>query len=572
MSQLPPNENACTVKSKVEQLLRKVKDLSGEGRAEEEPFCILDPEVPSASQEPSFCIGQDDETGQTEVSDSLLLFLNQEGYEAPFKHLYDLSFSFLKTLFCGYASEDDLTDHFGLAREAAKQARLPWALARLCYLLGRMSVRKVKLSQARVYFEEALATLQGDFRDLYLVISLYANLTGIYLMQKNKEKCACVLDKAAALLMGVPNYISSTAWESEILKHALKRAILSQSRRAEARACFLLAKHYLNFKQGEEAMPFLERLQFLDGKVSSPDGSLSTHSYFILGHLYGQKCLPHLVLSCVQKASSCRSGTLPESFRSIDLVLKNSPQTVGQTPPSQIALYLRQMLPSLDSSDEHGRLCGIICRSLSVLCSNHKLYRKAIDYMEKILDENVQASTREIINHLLFLSWLHILHRQRMVAVDILNAVIESSQSSHRQLGVAHNMLAIALKQLHDTRRAAESYYKALHISQETGMIQNQAVALANLGILFWHSAARILGEHFLLKAVRVFSELPSVDWGRNFTKVLLRLGCCYADGVCKEEARCCYEWALLVAIETDHLEGAYIFSLSEGLDIFIFI
>lgn len=561
------------MKDKVEQLLRKVEDLPGEGKAEgKELFSAVASEVPSLTQEPPFCVGQDDKTCWPEISDSLLLFLNQKGYETTFENLYDLSFSFLKTLFYGYASEEDLMNYFSQAREAAKRARLPWALARLCYLLGRMSLRKFKLSQARVYFEEALATLQGDLGDLYLATTLYSHLTGIYLRQKNKEKCACVLDKAAALLMGVPNYISSTAMESEILKHALKRAVLSQSRSTEARACFLLARHYLNFKPEEEALPFLEWLQCLNEEAGFRDNPLSTEGYFVLGWLYGRKCLPHLVLSCAQKASSCKSGTLPESFRSIDLILKNGPQTVGQTPPSQIALYLRQMLPLLESSKEHGKLRRVICGSLSVLCSRHKLYGKAIAYMEKVLDENVSASTEEIINHLVFLSWLHILHRQNTVAVDILNAIIECSQSSHPQLGVVHNMLAIALKRLGDTKGAGGSYYKALLVSQETGMTQNQAVALANLGILCWHSTARSLGERFLLKAVKVFSERPSVDWGRDFIEVLLRLGGCYASGVRKEEARWCYEWAFLVALETEHLEGKYISSLSKlGLDIFIF-
>ncbi|KAL8175614.1 UNVERIFIED_CONTAM: hypothetical protein K2H54_000156 [Gekko kuhli] len=546
---------------KLEQWLTKVKDLSVEGRADrEEPFSALDAEVgPLVSQEPPFCVGHDDRTFQPGVSDALLLFLNRKGCEATFQDLYDRSFPFLKTLFYGYATEEELTDYLGLAREAAKRAHLLWALARLCCLLGRMSVRKLKLSQARVYFEEALATLQGDFSDLYLVTTLYANLTGIYLMQKNREKCARLLDKAAALLVGIPNYISSTAVESEILKHALRRAVLSHSRSAEARACFLLAKHYLNFRQGEEALPFLERLQLLKEEVGFPDGSLLAGGYFLLGQLYGQKRLPHLVLSCARKASSCSSGTLPESFRSIDLVLRNGPQVVGQTPPSQIALYLRQMLPLLDSSSsEHRKLHGVVCCTLSVLCSRHKQYRKAIDYMEKGLDKNMQASSKETINHLAFLSWLYILNRQNMVTVDILTAITESSQSSHQQLGVAHNMLAIALKRLHDTKRAAESYYKALRISQETSKMRNQAVALANLGVLCWHSSARSLGERFLLNAVRVLSELPSIDWGRDFIEILLRLGRCYARGACKEEARWCYEWALLVAMETDHLEGQF--------------
>ncbi|XP_077790675.1 SH3 domain and tetratricopeptide repeat-containing protein 1 isoform X2 [Podarcis muralis] len=437
------NKHSGTMKDNMVHSLMKARSLQlhrEEVKDQKRPFSASDEEMPSKSQDPHFCICPDDGVCGPEILDSLLLFLNCKGYESSFKSIYDLSFSFLSTLFHGYASEEDLVDYFVLAREAAKRASLPRALARLCYLLGRMSVRKFKLSQARVYFEEALATTQGDFSDLFLIASLYTNLTGIYLKQKNKEKCACFFEKVASLLMGIPNYISSTRMESDILKYALKRAVLSQSKYAEARACFLLAKHYLNFCQGEEALPFLERLQLLSNALGLQNGSLSVDCYFKLGPLYSEKCLPHLVLSCVKVASSCSSCTLLELFRSIDLVFKNAPKvhclkTVGQSHPSQTAYYLRQVLHLLETSKEHPKLCSMVCCYLSLLYSHHKQYGKAIDYMEKALDTNAHSSSEELIGHLVFLSWLYILHQQNTVALDILNAVVESTQSSHQQLG-----------------------------------------------------------------------------------------------------------------------------------------
>ncbi|XP_053113456.1 SH3 domain and tetratricopeptide repeat-containing protein 1 isoform X2 [Hemicordylus capensis] len=562
MSHFSLNKNSCTRKYKVEQLLMKVKDLElHKEEADGQKRLALNGENPSISWDPRFCICRDGEACKPEIYDSLLLFLNCKAYETSFKNLYDLSFSFLNTLFYGYESEDELLDYLGLAREAAKWASMPWALTRLCYLLGRMSVRKLKFSQARVYFEEALAAVQGDFGDPYLIATLYANLTGIYLKQKNKEKCACMLDKAASLLMGLPDYVSSTALESDILKHALKRAVLSRSKAAEARACFLLAKHYLNFKHGEEALPFLERLQLLNNDLGLQDSLLSADCYLKLGQLYSKKCLPHLMLSCVKVASSCSSCTLLESFRSIDLVLKNAPrlhslETVGQTPPSQIVHYLRQLLHLLEMSKSHQKLCSMVSCNLSLLYSYHKQYGQAIGYMEKVLDTNQYTSIEEKINHLVFLSWLYLLHKQNTVALDILNAIVESSQSSCQQLGVMYNMIAIGLKQMNDTKGAAENYYKALIISREMGMMHNQAVALANFGILCLHATARSLGEHFLVEAVKLFSELPSADCGNDFIDILLRLGCSYIKGIYKDKGRCCYEWAFLVAMETNHLEG----------------
>ncbi|KAF7248033.1 SH3 domain and tetratricopeptide repeat-containing protein 1 [Varanus komodoensis] len=557
------NETCSTIKYKVAQALMRRKNVQmhkEETDVQKRQFSALNGEMPSVSQEPHFCVYQDVCYGP-EICNSILLFLNGKSYDTHFKKLYDFSFSFLNTLFYGYANEEELINYFVLAREAAKQASLTWALTRLCYLLGRMSLRKFKLSQARVYFEEALATIQGDFSDLYLITTLYTNLTGIYLKQKNKEKCIGLLDKVASLLMGIPSYISSTDMESDILKYALKRAVLSQSKNAEARACLLLAKHYLNFKQGEEALPFLERLQILNNELGLQNDSLSIDCYFKLGQLYSQKCLPHLVLSCVRVASSCGSCTLLELFRSIDLVLTNAPKLhslkpVGHKHPSQIAYYLRRLLHLLETSKEHQKLCSMVYCNLSVLYSHHKQYRKAIDYMEKVLDTNADISIEEMINYVVFLGWLYLLHGQNTVALDILNTIVESSQSSHPQLGVIYNMIAICLRRMKITKQAAENYCKALSISREMRSIHNQAVALANLGILCLHSDARSLAEHFLIKAMKLFSELPSVESGKDFIDILLRLGCYYANGVYKDKGRCYYEWAFLVAMETNHLEG----------------
>lgn len=566
------NEHSNKWKSRVRQSLMTVDDspLLKEGAGDSKPLLsALNGERPSISQEPRFRVCSDDEVGKLEMDHSLLMFLNCKDCKTSFKNLYDLSFSFLGTLFYGYKNEEQLVEYFGLAREAAKRAHLPWALTRLCYLLGRMCIRKLKFSQARVYFEEALAAVQGDFSDLCLIVSLYTYLTCIYMKQKNKEKCMSILDKAASLLMGLPDYVSSTVMVADILKYALKRAVLSRSKTVEARACFLLATHYLNFRQGEEALPFLERLQLLNNELGLQNSPRSMDCYFQLGQLYSQKCLPHLVLSCVKIATSCSSCTLLDSLRGIDLVLKNAPKLrglkmAGQTLPSHIVYYLKQMLHLLEASKDHQELCRIVCCNLARLYSQHKQYGKAVCYMEKVLDINTYASIEGKISHFVFLSWLYILHQQNMVALDILNAIVESSQSSRQQLGVTYNMIGVGLKRMNQIKQAAENYYKALSISREAGLRRNQAVALANFGILCLDSAGKGLGEHFLMEAVKLFSELPSAECGRDFIAVLLRLGNYYISGMYKDKGRCCYEWAFLVAMETSHLEGKCIFNLSK--------
>lgn len=509
---------------------------------------------------PCFHIHQDDQA--SDIFESLIFFLNKKEYDRNFKKLYDFSYPFITSMFYGFSEEEELVSFFRLAREAAKKAGMSWALARLCFLLGRLSVKKLKFSQARVYFEEALGAVAGGFSDLYFVIALYTNLTVIYLTQKNKEKCAHVFDKATSLLMSIPNYICSADLESDILKYALKRTILSQNKHAEARACFLLAKHYSAHKKHEEALPFLERFQLLLNDLGLQN-NLSNNCYFKLAESYNEKCLPHIVLSCIKVASSQSSNTLMDSLQRIALVIRNAPKLYGlrrlrQTLPSQTAPYLIQALSSVFTNEQQG-LCSTICLSLAKLYSHHKWYGKAIVYMMKALD-SVSAKPEETINYLISLAWLYILYRRYDVALAILSAVVDSSWSNPQQLGIAYNMLAIALKRTNNTKEAAESYYKALCLSEETDTTHNQAIALANFGALCLRAAASKLAEHYYIRAVKLFSKLPSVDCGQEFIQVLLQLGCYYVGGTQKEKGRFYYEWAFLVAMETSHLESKCVY------------
>uniref|UniRef100_A0A8B9PSU0 SH3 domain and tetratricopeptide repeats 1 n=1 Tax=Apteryx owenii TaxID=8824 RepID=A0A8B9PSU0_APTOW len=548
---------------KIEEFLKNFKDLEvtrarGPTPEGKDSASSSNMELFPQPEKLFFHIHQED-VQASEVFESLLLFLNRKEYERNFKNLYDFSYPFINNMFYGYSEEEELVNFFRLAREAAKKANMSWALARLCFLLGRLSVKKLKFSQARVYFEEALGAITGGFSDLYLIIALYTNLTVIYLTQKNKEKCAHIFDKATSLLMGIPNYICSADLESDILKYALKRAILSQSKHAEARACFLLAKHYTEHKQYEEVLPFLERLQLLLNDLSL-QSNLTNNCYFKLAESYNEKCLPHIVLSCIKVASSHSSGTLMDSLKRIDLVIKNAPKLYGlrklrQTLPSQIAPYLTQALSSAFTND-HQELRSSIYLGLAELYSHHKQYGKAIVYMMKVLDSDIAAKPEETVNHLVSLAWLYILYRQYDVALAILNAVVDSSWSNPQQLGVVYNMLAIALKRTNNTKEAAENYYKALHLSEETNRTHNQAIALANFGALCLHAAASKLAEHYYIRAVKLFSKLPITDCGRDFIQVLLQLGCYYVSGTRREKGRFYYEWAFLVAMETSHLES----------------
>ncbi|KAJ8783425.1 hypothetical protein J1605_009130 [Eschrichtius robustus] len=540
---------------KVRNVLERCKSCQG---------CPKEPTSPGAhgassgvsspdTKEPSFRLDAGADRADSEALGSLLLFLDKPGFEAGFQGLYDLSPPWLSGAFGGFTDEEELARLLAEARGLAKKAGLPMALARLCFLLGRLCVRRLKLSQARVYFEEALGALGGRFGDLVLVAAVYTGLAAVHLRQKNREKCAQVVPKALALLLGTPGHVGGSEAESGLLQLGLRRAICARSPQAEARACFLLAKHHVRVKQPEEALPFLERLLQLHGAWGASGASWPIDCYLLLADVYSRKCLPQLALSCVKVATRRARGSLDSALRSAALVLRSSPRLPRL--PAQLAPYLLRALASPDSGVGQA-LRGPIYASLARLHSHHGRQGRAIAFMTRAAETDAQTGGRTVVDRLVALAWLHVLHRQIPAALDILGSVLEAAVASLDQEGVIANMVAIALKRMGRTRQAAESYYRALRVARRLGHQRNKAVVLANFGTLCLQTGAGRLAQHYFLEAVKLFSRLPSGECGPDFTQVLLRLGHLCTRRALTRQGKCYYEWAFLVAVETDHLES----------------
>ncbi|XP_013012992.1 SH3 domain and tetratricopeptide repeat-containing protein 1 isoform X3 [Cavia porcellus] len=510
-------------------------------------------------EEAPFCLDAKDGWANPGALSSLLQFLNAPGYEASFRGLYDAPLSWLSSLSDGFGDEEDLADRLAQARGAAKRAGLSMALARLCFLLGQLCAQRLKLSQARVYFEEALGALGGSFRDLFLVVATYVHLASVYLKQKNREKCVQAVPKAAALLLGTPSHAGSTEAEAELLRFALRRAIVAQSPQAEARACFLLAQHHVRLKQPEETLPYLERLLVLHKDSGTLYAAWPVDCYLLLADTYSRKCLPHLALSCVRAASLVTSGSLASSLRSMDLVLQNASQLQAQSRapclPAQMAYYLRQALTSPAAGP--GRLLrGALYASLAQLHSHHGQHGQAIAFMMQAAQADATVGARPVVDHLVALAWLHMLQGQSLVALDILESVLDAAVASEDQDGVMANMAAMALKRTGRTQQAAKGYYRALRVARLLGQRQNQAVVLANFGALCLQGGAGRLAQHYFLEAIGVFSQLPSGECGWDFTQVLLWTGQLYTRRGLVQQGKCYYQWAFLVAVETGQLES----------------
>lgn len=178
------------------------------------------------------------EADEAERCDPILTLLNLEYFQDTFQTLYDLSYSFLDTFFNGLP-EDEVLQHLENLREGAKKGRMLWAHRRACFLLGRLCAKKLKFSQARVYFEEALKVPVNGFDDKPLLIALYTNLTAVYLKQKMMDKLPFTLEKASALILCLPCHNFCSVDEFELLKPIMRKAIIEKDKYLEARVCYL---------------------------------------------------------------------------------------------------------------------------------------------------------------------------------------------------------------------------------------------------------------------------------------------------------------------------------------------
>ncbi|CAB1345517.1 unnamed protein product [Coregonus sp. 'balchen'] len=491
----------------------------------------------------------------------LLSFLGGSNYKPEFGALYGQTPERLLATFTGHSDDvDKLVAYLGVARETARKKRLHWSQSRLCFLLGKLCAGRSKFSQARVYFEEALSVPRDGFTDMLMLASIYANLAVIYLMQKNTEKYFSLSERIAALLMGIPDCVSTVEKDSEVLKFILKKAVLSHNKMAEARACFLLAKLHWRRGEGADAVPFLERLLVL---LAEPPGVRSvapSHGYLSLGRLYSQLSLPHLCVSSARKATMHPSARLADCLNGMGLVLENTARLYGIRKqdvaiPAQVAPYLSRSLSFTGRFDGVGgtgdlTLSQALTLCLSQLFQKHGMLGHAVRSMHTLIDHHRAPSSsssgatsipeRNIA--LVWLAWLHICNSQPEVSLDILDSVLASmpEHCTTPQEGLVHNMRGVALRSTGDLRRAAESYQMAVDVCEESGDRAN------------W---ARLAEQH-LTEAVEMLSALEGQEHEVNFTTVLLELGQYYVNQRLLDRGKIYYEWALLMAIKSNHSDN----------------
>ncbi|XP_034147573.1 SH3 domain and tetratricopeptide repeat-containing protein 2 isoform X3 [Esox lucius] len=503
------------------------------------------------------------EVEESEVFDPTLTLLNTPHFQEDFLPLYDQHHSFLWQTFAGQ-SEDELPGHLESVREGAKRMGMAWAHRRACFLLGRLCAKKLKYSQARVYYEEALGVSVDAFSDLPFLIALYTNLTSVYLKQKMADKLPLTLEKACALLLCLPSHDFTSLDEFELLKLVLRRSVVAGDKHLEARTCYLTASLFLLLRKTEDALPFVERLQFLTISLSAEEGRpiAPLDLNWLLSRLYHRKYMPFLALASLSLDSG-QDHSLQEAFQRVELFRKNSERLNPRWRegtfllPAQIVVYLKQAL-AIAEREEDLRTQRDLCLGLACVYQQHGALDKALPCAQQAVETGGGINKEEGFEASVMLGWLLVLLGQPERALATLQPLLQSLQGtdSPTQRGVIHNLLALCLRRQNHVSEACCQLHHALTISRESGNQRNQALALANLGCLVLDVGASALAERFLIRSLRLFLEIWESPVDEEHVQTYLWLGRSYKDRGRSQDVRLCYEMGLLISLHARNLHS----------------
>ncbi|XP_054648580.1 SH3 domain and tetratricopeptide repeat-containing protein 2 isoform X3 [Dunckerocampus dactyliophorus] len=520
---------------------------------------------------------------ESELSDPTLTLLNHDHFQEDFLPLYDLQCSFLWVTFNG-KNESELSGRLESVRECAKRMGMHWAHRRACFLLGRLCARKLKLSQARVYYEEALSVRVDSFSDTPLLIALLTNVTAVYLKQRMTDKLPLTLEKASAVLLCLPNHAYTSSDEIELLKLLLRRSVVMGDKYLEARVCYLISSLFLLLRKPDDALPFVERLQFLSLTLSANDGHpiVPLDLNWLLSWLYHRKYMPYLALASLS-LDSRQDHSLYDAFQRIELFIRNA---VRLNPfwkegtsllPAQIVVYLLQAL-AIAEKDDDLKTQRDLCLGLASVYQQYDALDKAVRCAQQAVETGAFINEEEGFEASVLLGWLLVLTGQAEKAQCVLEPLLVSLQvqehteflssnvyyvlrctppqgtDSSTQRGVIHNLLALCLRQQGCIPEAGWQLHSALMISRESGNQRNQALALANLGCLALDAGASTLAEHFLVRSLHLFLELWESPTDEEHVQTYLWLGRSYKDRGKSHNIRVCYEMGLLIALHARNL------------------
>lgn len=288
--------------------------------------------------------------------------------------------------------------------------------------------------QARVYYEEAMSVRVDGFSDIPLLVTLFTNLTAIYLKQRMNDKLPHILEKASALLLCLPCHAFTSEDEVELLKLLLRRSVILGDKYLEARVCYLISSLFLLRRKTDDALPFVERLQFLSATLSTTEGDpiAPVDLNWLLSWLYHRKYMPYLALASLS-LDSRQDHSLSDAFLKIELFIRNSvrlnPSWKEGTSilPAQIVVYLHQALVIAEKGDDM-KMQRDLCLGMASVYQQYGALYKAVNCAQQAVETGSRINDEDGFEASVLLGWLMVLTGQAERAQSILEPLLTSLQ------------------------------------------------------------------------------------------------------------------------------------------------
>lgn len=285
-----------------------------------------------------------------------------------------------------------------------------------------------------MYYEEALSVCVDSFSDTPLLVALFTNLTSVYLKQRMTDKLPQTLEKASALLLCLPRHNFTSTDEIELLKLLMRRSVVMGDKHLEARVCYLISSLFLLLRKPDDALPFVERLQFLTVTLAATEGQplVPLDLNWLLCWLYHRKYMPYLALASLS-LDSRHDHSLRNAFQRIELFIKNS---VRLNPcwkegtsllPAQIVIYLQQALSIAEKGDDM-KTQRDLCLGLASVYQQHGALDKAVRCAQQAVERGGTINEEEGFEASVLLGWLLVLTGQADHAQSVLQPLLTSLQ------------------------------------------------------------------------------------------------------------------------------------------------
>jgi len=202
----------------------------------------------------------------------------------------------------------------------------------------------------------------------------------------------------------------------------------------ESRVCYLISSLFLHLRKTDDALPFVERLQFLSVSFSAVDGGAIAplDLNWLLSWLYHRKYMPYLALASLS-LDSRRDHSLHDAFQRIELFIKNS---VRLNPcwkegtsllHAQIVVYLQQALAIAEQGDDI-KTQRDLCLGLASVYQQYGALDEAVRCAQKAVESGGHMNEEDGFEASVLLGWLLVLTGQAEKAQSILQPLLTSLQ------------------------------------------------------------------------------------------------------------------------------------------------